>query len=145
MTDADLRSKLTECEDVIQQLVTKLQETIDENDRLRAELTNLAEGANAHQVLQSLYRNRDLPEALRAKAAAASLAHEVPKLLPERAALNLVADADPDAGLSLAELDEKRRKRCYEIQSLPLEIREQMVRGIALGGNGNGSDDDTPS
>jgi hypothetical protein len=81
MTDADLQSKLAEREDVIQQLVTKLQETVDENDRLRAELANLTEGADAHRTLQSLYRNADLPESLRAKCAAASLPVEKPKLM----------------------------------------------------------------
>jgi hypothetical protein len=51
-----------------------------EIDRLRAEVASLTEGATAHQVLQSLYRNRDLPESLRAKAAATALPTERGKM-----------------------------------------------------------------
>jgi uncharacterized protein YigA (DUF484 family) len=76
MTDADLRSKLAECETVIQQLVAKLQETVDENDKLRALVTNLTEGASAHDTLSELHRNRNLPAAIRAKAAIGCLGVE---------------------------------------------------------------------
>ena len=57
----------------IELLRAKLEETLSENDRLRALVANLTEGANAHQTLQSLYRNVDLPESLRAKCAIGAL------------------------------------------------------------------------
>jgi hypothetical protein len=53
----------------------------DEIDKLRAEVARLTEGADAHTVLQSLYRNRELPESLRAKAASAALPTERPRLM----------------------------------------------------------------
>jgi hypothetical protein len=57
MTDADLRSKLAECENVIQQLVTKLQETVDENDRLRALVAKLTGTDDAHSTPLELVAN----------------------------------------------------------------------------------------
>ena len=41
----------------------------------------MTEGANAHEILQSIYRDRDLPESLRAKAAIGALPVEKPRLL----------------------------------------------------------------
>jgi hypothetical protein len=97
MTDAEKIRLLTE----------KLQEVVNENDRLRAELANLTEGANAHQTLQSLYRNRDLPESLRAKAASAALGHESPPLKSVEPAIDVTCEeVEP-----LAELVHKRRAR----------------------------------
>jgi len=53
----------------------------DEITKLRAEVARLTEGANAHEILQSIYRDRDLPESLRAKAAIGALPVEKPRLL----------------------------------------------------------------
>jgi hypothetical protein len=131
---------IAEYETLVQRLTEKLQQLADENERLRAE-------GGAYAALRDVYLNPNSSEGNKIKAATASLPFERAKIMPERAPLNLVADADPDAGLSLAELVEKRRKRCYEIQSLPLETREKMVRGIAIRGDGNGAGngDDTAS
>src|SRR5215472_17042348 len=95
MTDAEL----------IQLLKIKLKETLDENDRLRAELARMTEGATAEQTLQSLHRNTDLPAAVRVKAASAILPHEVPRLQPVPPAI----DATCEEYIPLAELVAKRR------------------------------------
>jgi hypothetical protein len=118
---------------VIQQLVAKLQETVDENDRLRALVTNLTEGANAHQTLQSLYRNADLPESLRAKCAAASLPHEVPRLNPV-SQLELAAEPEPEP---LAQVLERQRARADRMMQEP----PYRVLPVPSRGNGDGSDD----
>jgi hypothetical protein len=141
MTNTDLRSKLAECENVIEQLVTKLQETADENDRLRTELANLTEGANAHQTLQSLYRNRDLPESLRAKAAAASLPCETPRLTSQPAPLELVAAEQP---MPLAEVVRLQRARCDRLEREAREIRvlpNGQVLVLDKRNDGDGGDD----
>jgi len=70
----------------------------DEIDKLRAEVARLTEGADAHTVLQSLYRNRDLPESLRAKAAIGALPTERPRLL---------------STVPLSEVDRKERWRTW--------------------------------
>jgi hypothetical protein len=149
MTDMDLQSKLTECESIISQLVMRLQEAIDENDKLRAELARAAEGASAYDTLSDMHRNRDLPETVRLRAAIGCLPHELPKIQSVPPAMNLVAEEDEP----LADKVERQRKRCYAIQALPLEQREKLVRGVGhenmatghFNSAGNGRDDDTAS
>jgi hypothetical protein len=51
-----------------------------EIDKLRAENERLRAEANAHDVLKEIYRNADLPETTRIKAASAALPVEKPKL-----------------------------------------------------------------
>ena len=70
-----------------------------EIDRLRAEVARLTEGASAHSTLVDIYRNRDLPESLRAKAATAALPVEKGKM--------------PTAYWSL-DVDRKQRWLAYE-------------------------------
>jgi hypothetical protein len=142
MTDADLRNKLVESEDLIRQLVTKLQETVSENDRLRALVANLTEGATAHQTLQSLYRNADLPESLRAKCAAASLPHEVPRLLPEKAAIDASCEEVIEP---LADVVARQRARADRMQREAQNIQVLPNGQVLLldernGGNGDDSD-----
>ena len=67
-------------DDLIRQLTIRLRETVDENDKLRAELARMTEGASAHDTLQELHRNRDLPAAIRAKAAIGCLPVEKGKM-----------------------------------------------------------------
>jgi len=106
-------------DDLIRQLTIRLRETVEENDRLRALVTNLTEGANAHQTLQSLYRNADLPESLRAKCAAASLPHETPRLEPVQQ-LELKAEPPP---IPLAELVTLQRARVDRMEREAKQIR----------------------
>ena len=109
-------------DDLIRQLAQRLRETVDENDRLKAEVARMTEGATAHQTLQSLYRDASLPESLRAKCAAASLPHETPRLTPQPPAI----DATCEEYIPLAELVTQRRARhdafmreARDIQVLP--------------------------
>ena len=137
-TDTDLRSKLTECESIIQQLVTKLQETVDENDRLQAVVAKLTGTADAHSTLRRLYLDETQSPNTRVRAAQAALQHEKPRLMPEKAPLELTAEPyEP-----LAVVVERQRKRCDAMQALPLAEREALIKGVVRHG-GNGQDDDT--
>ena len=103
-------------------------------------LSRATEGAGALATLQSLYRNGELPESLRAKCAGMALAHESPSLKPIEAPLELVAEViEP-----LATVVERQRKRANAILALPLAERERMIAGVVRR-DGNGSDDDTGS
>ena len=96
-------------------------------------MANLTEGASAHQTLQSLYRNADLPGSLRAKCAAASLPHETPRLESVPPPLELTAV--PYEPLSV--VVQRQRARLDKLLALPLSERERLVRGVAHDGNGN--------
>src|SRR5262249_53765635 len=72
---------------------------MEEITKLRAEVASLTGGADAHSTLQSFYRNRNLPESLRAKAAAAALPTERGKM--------------PTA-YPLSDVDRKQRWMAYE-------------------------------
>ena len=74
-------------DDLIRQLVQRLRETVDENDKLKALVANLTEGATAHTVLQSLYRDPNQPTGHRIKAAQASAECRIPGSEAGRAAL----------------------------------------------------------
>ena len=74
MTDAEIQSKLAECQDMIRLLTAKLTEVAAERDRLRAEKSD------ALSVCQEMYNNPDVPPALRLKAAGLALPHETPRL-----------------------------------------------------------------
>jgi hypothetical protein len=108
-----------------------------EIDRLRAEVARLTEGASAHATLQDIYRNRDLPESLRAKAAQAALPHETPRLMPQPASLDLPCEEV----IPLADLVTQRRARMDRILALPLEERSELFSPSRRNsGNGNDSD-----
>src|SRR6516165_10678137 len=135
MTDTDLQSKLVECETVIQQLATRLQETVDENDRLRAVVAKLTGTDDAHSTLRRLYLDEAQNPNTRVRAAAAALNVEKPSLKPEPAPLDLVAE--PYEPLSV--IVERQRKRCDAIEALPMEERERMIAGVVRR-NSNGDD-----
>jgi hypothetical protein len=122
----------------IELLRAKLEETLSENDRLRALVVNLTEGANAHTVLQSLYRNVDLPESLRAKCAIGALPHETPRLESVPPPLDLVAEPiEP-----LADVVRRQRAR---VERMLAEEEAQGLRnssGYYLQGNGSGDSND---
>jgi hypothetical protein len=126
-------------DDLIRQLVQRLRETVDENDRLKAELARMTEGATAQQTLQSLHRNTDLPPAVRVKAASACLPHEVPRLESIPPPLELTAEPP----IPLAELVTLRRARHDAIvrEARDIEVlRDGTVRVLPKPGS-NGSDD----
>jgi len=76
--------------------------------------------------LKSIYLNGELPESLKAKAASAAIAHEVPKLLPERQ-LELKPE-EPER--SLEEIYQQRLKRQNEIEKLPLVAQTDPETGV---------------
>jgi hypothetical protein len=124
-----------EYDDVIRQLTTRLRETVDENDRLRAEL------ARAYATLSDIHRNRDLPAAVRAKAAIGCIQHELPRLTPEPRPLELTA-APPEP---LAVVVERQRARLDRMLALPLEVRSELSLGVVrndCNGAADASDDE---
>ena len=129
MTDTELRSKLVEYEDLLRALTMKCEELASENTRLRSEKSS------ALMVCQELYSDPNAPAALRLKAAGLALQFEVPRLLPEKAPIDVTAtEYEP-----LSVVVERQRARLDNLLSLPLSEREKLVRGV--GNDGNGSDD----
>ena len=133
MTDADVQSKLAECQDMIRLLTAKLTEVAAERDRLRAEKSD------ALSVCQEVYSDPNASPALRLKAAGLALQFETPKLMPERAPLNLTAEPY----VPLAELVSQRRahvdamhREARDIEVLP----NGFVRVLPRPGS-NGQDD----
>jgi hypothetical protein len=108
----------------------------DEITRLRSELARATEGANSLAVLQSLYRDDRLPEALRAKCAIGCLPHEVPRLESVPPPLDLVAEEiEP-----LSSVVERQRARADRMLALSLEERAALIPGLP---NANGGGDDS--
>ena len=107
-------------DELIRQLTIRLRETVDENDRLRAELARMTEGASAYATLSDIQRNRDLPAAVRTKAAIACLSREMAPLAPEKAPLDLVAEPPP---IPLAELVTLQRARADRMEREMRQIR----------------------
>jgi hypothetical protein len=97
-------------DDILQKLTEKLKELVAENERLKA-------GLDAHSTLKSIYADANQPAGVRVKAAAASLPHEVPRLMPEPRPLELTAEPTE----SLAELVHRRRARQRALEHLPLD------------------------
>jgi hypothetical protein len=131
-----------------QQLIDRCEYTIEyqkqEIDRLRAEvqrLTHLLEGkTNAHLTLQNIYSTPNSSEGNRLKAAAASLPFERPKLMPERAPLELAAEPEP---MLLEELVKVRMERQDRLEAEQFELRSGLLLPVpGKRGNGDGSDDD---
>jgi hypothetical protein len=141
MTDADLRSKLAERESIIQQLVTKLQETVDENDRLRAVVAKLTGTDDAHSTLRRIYLDEAQSSNTRVKAAQAALPHEKPRLQPVPPAI----DSTCEEIIPLAELVEKQRARMDAMLRdwHDIEVSPSGAVRILPKPGGNGSGDST--
>ena len=107
--------------------------------KLRDELARATEGAGALAVLQSLYRDPAMPQALRAKCAIGCLPHEEPRLLPERQ-LELKAEEPPEP---LADLIARQRRRADQMMREARDIEvlpSGLVRVLPKPGS-NGSSD----
>src|SRR5262249_44766481 len=126
-------AKLAEYEDMIRALTMKCEELAAENTRLRSERSD------ALSVLKEAYNDPAVPPALRIKAAGLALPHEVPRLMPERAAI----DATCEEIIPLAELVTQRRARADAMLRERREIRVLPSGQVLVLDEGNGSDNST--
>jgi hypothetical protein len=134
MVEETLEAKLKRHEDALMACMAEITKLREENNRLRATANATA---GAHDVLRELYLDPDTPPALRAKCAIGALPHEVPRLMPEKAPLDLTAKEVEYEPLSV--IVERQRKRCDQILALPLEERAALITGV--GRDGGNSDD----
>jgi hypothetical protein len=143
MVEETPEAKLKRHEDALVACMAEITRLRAENARLRSS------EADVHSTLRMIYGDDSQPANVRVRAATAALAHETPSLKPVEAPLELVAEVvEP-----LSVIVERQRARCRMIQSLPLQQREALVRGVghesvAIGhanSDGNGRDDDTGS
>ena|SRR5215469_5977236 len=129
MTDTEK----AEYEGVIRMLTTKLEELAAENERLKSS------ALTAHQALKMIYGDSSQPATVRVRAAQAALNVETPRLEPQPAPLDLVADEiEP-----LAVVVERQRKRADALQREMRDIQvlpSGVVRILPKPGS-NGSDD----
>jgi hypothetical protein len=145
-----IKTKFAEYEYTIKLLTAKLEELAAENESLRC-------GLGAHGVLKLVYSDDKQPAGVRVKAAQAALNVEKPKLMPEKAPLELTAEPAP---LPLAEVVRLQRARADALQGLPLghpkyrdwvwdadeskwaeQVRRLESSGDGNSGNGGNSDD----
>jgi len=91
----------------------------------------------ADTTLQEIHRNRDLPTAIRAKAAIGCLPHETPRLNPV-SQLELAAEPEP---MALAEVVRLQRARADKMMLEPPFSDLPKVFPLRGNDNGNGSDD----
>jgi len=105
---------------------------------LEAEVERLQAAGGAHSVLKNIYLDRELPESLRAKAATAALPHETPKLMPERAPLELQAEPEK---VSLFDLAERRRLKSLELDGRDIKVEPNGHVILLPQRNGDGQDD----
>jgi hypothetical protein len=135
-TPLSIKAKLAEYEYIIKLQMAKLEELAQENERLRTE-------GGAHAALKDVYLNPNSSEGNKIKAAAASLPFERPKLMSERAPLELAAEEEI---IPLAQLVEQRRARqnalCPQSASdlPPIDVLPAIADGRSRDGNGNDSD-----
>jgi len=128
MTDAEK----AEYEDVIRQLMLKLEQLAAENARLRSEKSD------ALSVLKEIYSDREASQAHRIKAAGLALPHEVPRLMPERAPLDLVGEEIVEP---LAAVVERQRARADAMmpEARNIEVSPSGAVRILPKPGGNGS------
>ena len=118
-----------EYEDVVRQLMLKLEQLAAENASLKAN------NASAHQTLRAIYADSTQPATVRVRAAQAALNVETPRLESVPPPLDLVAqEYEP-----LSQVVERQRKRCDALLALSLEERSRLITGV--GNDGNGSDE----
>jgi hypothetical protein len=86
--------------------------------------------------LQSVYRNPDLPESLRAKAAGLALPVEKGKKQVQPEFLELKAEEPP-----LAEQHEAQLERMNRMLALPIEERSELFSPGRRNGNGSDGED----
>jgi hypothetical protein len=97
----------------------------------------LTTAAGAHDVLKSIYRDPDAPQGNRIKAASAALPHDTPKLMPEKANLDLVAEPVE----TLFEQADRRMRKQLPLQGQQIKVIDGEVIVLRPGNGGNGQDD----
>jgi hypothetical protein len=127
VTDAER----AEYDDVIRQLMAKVEELHAANARLRSSENS------AHAVLREVYNDPTASPAIRVKAAGLALPHEVPRLESVPPPLDLVAEPVE----SLSAVVERQRARMNKLLALPLEERSRLITGVG----GNSGDDGSHS
>ena len=127
MVEETLEQKLRRHEDALVACMAEITKLRAENARLRSE-------AGAHDVLRNIYLDEAQSSGVRVKAAQAALNVEKPRLTPQPAPLDLVAQPVED----LATLVHRRRARQDALENLPLDDPRRFEWR-----DGNGSDDDT--
>jgi hypothetical protein len=131
-----IASKFAEYEYLLKLLTAKLEETVAENERLKA-------NSSAHQTLQAIYRNEAESSNTRVRAAQAALGVESAPLKPV-SQLELVAEEEKI--IPLADVVRMQRARADKMLAEDpqfLAVRSHQVVPLRLNSNGNGSDDDT--
>ena len=125
-------AKLKRHEDALVACMAEITKLRAENARLRS-----AE-ADALSTLRMIYGDDSQPANVRVRAAQAALACETPKLLPEKAPLELQAGPVE----CLADVVSRERARMDRLLALPLEERSELFSPSRRNSdNGNGGDD----
>ena len=128
---SDLKQYADRLEFACRSQMKRIAELEAENERLRSV-------AGAHGVLKAIYGNPDEPTGHRIKAATAALPHEVPKLMPERAPLELQAEPEK---VSLFDLAERRRLKSLELEGRDIKVEPNGQVILLPRNGGNGQDD----
>jgi hypothetical protein len=124
-----------EYDDVVRQLMAKCEQLAAENARLRSEKSD------ALSVLKEIYNDPDASQAHRIKAAGLALPHEVPRLMPEKAAIDATCEEIYEP---LADVIARQRARCDRMQREMRDIEVSpsgVVRVLPKPGSNGGSDD----
>jgi hypothetical protein len=106
MVEETTEQKLKRHEDALAACMTEITRLREENARLRSS------ESNAHSVLKEVYNDPTASPNVRVKAAGLAIAHETPRLMPEKAAIDVTAEEI----IPLAELVAKQRKRADAMQ-----------------------------
>src|SRR6516225_4580436 len=80
-----IKAQIDEAKHVMRRQMARIAE-------LEAEVERLRSATGAHSVLKSIYCDSNQPTGHRIKAAGLAIGHETPKLMPERAPLELHAE-----------------------------------------------------
>jgi hypothetical protein len=132
MVTDSVRAQFDQYELVIRQQAARIAELEAEIERLRAE-------GGAHAALKDVYLNPGSSEGNKIKAAAASLPFELPKLMPERAPLDLVAEPVE----TLFEQADRRMRKQLPLQGQEIEVQPNGQVIVLKPGRGNGNGEDS--
>ena len=135
MTEETPEEKLARYEFVLDAYVRELATLREENERLKS-------AAGAHEVLKNIYSDATQPTGHRLKAAGLALPHEMPRLMPEKAAIDAACE---EISEPLPVIIERQRARMDAMQREAGDIEVSPSGAVRVlprpGSNGgNGSD-----